>query len=208
MASVSASVTAIDRDEADGDALTLRNLGVRLRQFRAMRNLSLAELSARAGVSVAMISHIERGQASPSIRTLDRIRRALGVSLSALFVGDSPIKPEDRRLLVRRGDRPTMDFKELGIFKELLTPAIVSNMEILIFTLSSGGNSGMNLMTRTGEKAGLILSGRFGLIVGDRSYELEEGDSFQFDSSIPHRFRNLADGETKVLYIIKADDAV
>jgi len=61
-------------------------LGRRVRAEREGRGWSLAELAGRAGVSKAMLSKIERAEASPTASLLSRLCAALGLSLSAFFV--------------------------------------------------------------------------------------------------------------------------
>ena len=48
------------------------------------------------------------------------------------------------------------------------------------------------------------MSGELFLKVGDEEAHLVEGDSFVFDSSVPHSFRNLKQDVAKVLWIIGA----
>ncbi|WP_116997734.1 helix-turn-helix domain-containing protein [Desertimonas flava] len=59
------------------DELALR-LGVAIRKWRRARNMTMQQLAAVAGVSQPFLSQIERGQARPSMGSLDRI--ALGIS--------------------------------------------------------------------------------------------------------------------------------
>ena len=65
-------------------------LGQRLRILWRSAGLSLSELAQRAGVSVGMISQIERNLANPSVRILERLRVALNVPLTTLLEGDGP----------------------------------------------------------------------------------------------------------------------
>ena len=60
-------------------------IGSALRDLRESHNLTARQLAAQSGVSAAMISRIENGQASPSISTLSSLARALDVPLVSLF---------------------------------------------------------------------------------------------------------------------------
>src|SRR5690349_18288817 len=60
-------------------------LGTQLRALRKAKQLSLAELAAGAELSIGMVSQIERGLASPSIRSLRKLGEALGVPISWFF---------------------------------------------------------------------------------------------------------------------------
>lgn len=65
-------------------------VGEALAQLRARRQLTLDELSRRAGVSKSMLSQIERNQANPTVAVVWRLATALGVELSELLEGARP----------------------------------------------------------------------------------------------------------------------
>ena len=60
----------------------------RLQALRHAQGLTLDELAARSGVSRAMISRVERAEASPTAALLARLCEALGLSLSAFFADE------------------------------------------------------------------------------------------------------------------------
>ena len=68
----------------------LHNLGKRIRVLRKELNLTQAELSQKANISGYYVGEIERGEASPSLSTLNDIANALGVTIRDMF----PSKPE------------------------------------------------------------------------------------------------------------------
>ena len=69
-------------DEKRGlDAL----VGLSVKNERAVAGLTLAELSAKSGVSTPMISKIERGQVSASLSTLNALAQAIGVPIINFF---------------------------------------------------------------------------------------------------------------------------
>ena len=70
---------SIIEDKAGG------SLAQRIRSEREARGWSLAELAGRADVSKAMLSKVERAEASPTAATLSRIATAYGLTLAALF---------------------------------------------------------------------------------------------------------------------------
>lgn len=183
----------------------LDGLGTRLRALRKARGQSLVELSRTSKVSVAMISQIETGQVTPSLKTLEKLRVALDVPFGSFFSQGVADSRRVRPIVVRQDARRALNFGRLGLYKELLSPDWASDLEVMELVLAAGGNSGDEPWVRSGEKAGVVVSGRFVLTHGADTYELEVGDSFQFDGSIPHMFRNGHAAETRVLWIIKAD---
>jgi transcriptional regulator with XRE-family HTH domain len=64
---------------------TSQRLALRLRLEREARGWSLGELAERSGVSKAMISKVERREASPTASLLVRLASALEMTLAALL---------------------------------------------------------------------------------------------------------------------------
>lgn len=188
------------------DASALDQLGSRVRELRTEKRMTLTDLSQRSQVSVGMLSHIERGQTSPSLKTLERLRVALGVPLARFFEAETP-QSDELRVVTRAADRRKLPLQKLGLVKELLSPAGRPGLEMLLLVVEPGGGSGDEPWTRQGEKGGLVLQGVFELIVDGRPYSLREGDSFQFDGSLPHSFQNRGADEARVIWVIKSDEA-
>src|ERR1700722_7943131 len=61
------------------------SLSARVRLEREARKWKLADLAARSGISRAMLSKIERGEASPTAALLGRLSAAYGLTVSQLF---------------------------------------------------------------------------------------------------------------------------
>src|SRR5689334_23454074 len=61
-------------------------LAQRIRLERDLRNWSLADLAERSGVSKAMISKIEREEASPTAAILARLAAAFEMTLAGLLL--------------------------------------------------------------------------------------------------------------------------
>ncbi len=180
----------------------LSELGQRMRIARKRLNMSLSELSAASGVSVAMLSHIERGRSTPSLKALEKLRNALGISMGDLFPTVAPVSISP---VSRAGERASLAFSEIGLLKEKLSPGETSNLELLLLVVEPGGGSGPEPWTRPGEKAGYMMEGAARLEIAGVAYDLNPGDSFQFDSSQPHRFSCLGDTTAKILWIIMSD---
>jgi len=56
-----------------------------LRKERTRRQISMLRLAQQSGLSVAMISYVERGMRNPTLDTLLRVAIALDVDLSKLL---------------------------------------------------------------------------------------------------------------------------
>ena len=92
---------------------------------------------------------------------------------------------------------------DLGqIRKELLSVGGAHNLQMMILHIDPQGSSGATPLSYPAEKGGLVLSGEVILRVGEDETSLREGDSFAFDSSLPHSFRNIGQVPAKVMWVI------
>jgi len=67
------------------NARKIKAIGERVRRARKNKDITQEKLADMVGVSTTYIGFIEQGQRLPSIKTSDKIARALGVKLSELF---------------------------------------------------------------------------------------------------------------------------
>lgn len=183
---------------------TQTRLGPTLRSLRQAQNMSLQRLAEASGVSVGMISQIERDLANPSMRVLTAIRRALNIPLQEMFgetISEQQLQ-SDPDFVRRQENRPHLDLGSLK--KELLTAGGNHHLQIMILKIEAGGESGNTALSYPAEKGGLILSGELMLKVGGEEALMKEGDSFVFDSARPHSFRNISEQPATILWIIGA----
>jgi transcriptional regulator with XRE-family HTH domain len=62
-----------------------QRFGLAVKQRRRELGISQEELSFRAGLHRTYISDIERGSRNPSLENIDKLAKALEISISALF---------------------------------------------------------------------------------------------------------------------------
>lgn len=178
------------------------DIGARLRALRIEQGLSVNELAMRAGVSAGTVSQVERNKANPSMRILERLRHALSVPLTALLEADDAVSDPVAGDFVRKAaERPLFDVGQHGMQKELLSPHGDHDLKMMIILLPAGAGS-EEVLVGVGEKAGLVLEGTVVLNVGDRRAVLETGDSFQFESTVPHSIRNESSKTARILWIM------
>ena len=70
----------------------LLQIGANLRRHRKLRGFTQAALAERAGVSVDMISGVERAVVSPSISSLARIAAAMNLDVVDMMVRVEPAR--------------------------------------------------------------------------------------------------------------------
>jgi transcriptional regulator with XRE-family HTH domain len=62
--------------------------GQHLKHLRHQRRLTQEDMADMTGLSVDLISNIERGINAPSFKTLEKLAEALAIPVSALFIFD------------------------------------------------------------------------------------------------------------------------
>jgi DNA-binding transcriptional MerR regulator/quercetin dioxygenase-like cupin family protein len=169
-----------------------------LRRLRADRGLSLREASERAGVSVSFLSALERGVTGASVATLQRLTAAYGTTMLELVGGTSTAGVTR---LVGVKDRHALEVGSGEVRIEQLAVG-ARRLEPQLFVLAPGATSD-GAYAHDGEEFLYLLSGAATVWVGDdETYRLTEaGDALTFPSTIPHRWRNDARGETRLLWI-------
>jgi transcriptional regulator with XRE-family HTH domain len=71
-------------------------LGARVRELRTEQGLRLSELAARAGMSQAYLSEVERGRQFLTLPGLDAVARALDIAAADLLDGVYPWGSDER----------------------------------------------------------------------------------------------------------------
>lgn len=185
-----------------GSALD-RLLGGRIRHRRRTLGLSLAQVAQATDTSIGLLSQIERGLSSPSVRLLAELAAVLQTSLGDFFVeaGPAPLRREDS-IVTRAQARKKLDFWRTGISKELVTPQTAApGTDMFLVAIEPGGTTGAQVYTHAGEDAGFVLEGELELSVDGESYLLRPGDGFRFKSMLPHSFRNPGRIAARVLWV-------
>jgi transcriptional regulator with XRE-family HTH domain len=67
-------------------------IGESIKRIRVAKNLSQKEVIIAAKLDAAQYSRIENGKTDPSVSTLEKISKALGISLAELFTSSEETK--------------------------------------------------------------------------------------------------------------------
>ena len=168
-----------------------RSIAEQVRRLRGSRGLTLAELAARSGISVAMLSKIENATISCSLSTLDRLADTFDVPVTSLFRGadtqrEAVYTPDGAGArIVQRGTRVGHDYTLLGALR-----GPHKRMEAHIVTLTEGSEE-FPLFQHPGTELLYMLEGEMVYGHGDASYTMHPGDALQLDGEGPHGPREL-----------------
>jgi transcriptional regulator with XRE-family HTH domain len=203
-------------------------IGEIVSSYRRERKMKVSELARRVGVTPSLISQIEHGNSRPSVPTLFALAEALDLSVDVLAgrpaadatspparvetpaprptpsvpaVEESPINATEPRYVVRRDSRRTIEIQG-GVQWEMLTPSTPREAEFVELVYAPHAESNPTQYRHPGTEMVLVLEGRFDIHIGFDVYELTEGDSIHFPSSIPHRYVNPTDDTARAVTVI------
>ena len=165
-----------------------QRIATRLRGLRKDRQFSLDTLAARAGVSRAMISLIERGQTSATAVVLEKLATAMELPLAALFDPPASASP-----LLRRADQPVWRDPASGYVRRTLSPAGAGHgVRIVEVEFPPGARVLYDSALRQQriEQQIWMLEGRIDITLGSVTHKLEPGDCLAFALDQPNEFFN------------------
>lgn len=162
-------------------------IGQEVRQLRRGLDLTVAQLSAAAGLSTGMLSKIENGAISPSLATLNALASALNVSVRQLF-RDSGSEPPCSYVKGGQGTRMNRRGTKAGYLYDLLVGrSFDGDITIEPYLITLGPDAVPHTTFRhAGNEFLYMLSGTMVYRHGQRGYPLRAGDALYFDASARH----------------------
>lgn len=169
------------------------------------RNMSAKELAEGAGLTVDQVNRICESDIIPSLSSLIKIARALGVRLGT-FLDDS----EEMGPVVNRHT----ELKQPVTFTSHQTNSN-SHMDFVSLAATKAGRNMepfmVNIQSITGKKSPsshegeefiFVLEGSIVVHYGAEKYILNQGDSIYYDSIVDHLVTANNDSEAKILGVI------
>jgi transcriptional regulator with XRE-family HTH domain len=179
---------------ANAPSPAANSIGRRLRRLRLQKSYSLSQVASAVDVSIGFLSAIERDQMTASVATLRRLARFYQIKILSLFnpsdANPGRVTPSERKILDAGP----------GVRMELLSWGNTM-MEPHLFRIAPSAGSGESY-AHEGEEFLYILRGKLEISIADgERLCLQEGDSFYFESSNEHRWRNPGKKDALVLWV-------
>ncbi len=189
-------------NEVEDSPLLTSGIGQKLRQRRKVKQLSLSEVANKAGLSIGLLSQIERGISAPSLRSLGMICAALSMPLRWLFQNDKIEDSDEENFIVRANRRRKMDLGASGMSKEILSPDALTSLQLMRFIIHPQSDVVEGLAPREdGAKAGTVIAGSLGFEVDGQSYTLLPGDSFAFKASSKYKLWCIGEVDCELFWV-------
>ncbi|WP_236514536.1 XRE family transcriptional regulator [Sandaracinus amylolyticus] len=170
-------------------------LAENVRQLRAARGLTQAQLAKSAGVPRATWANLESGEANPTLHVISAVSRALGVSLEELLSA-----PRAACVLHPRETLPTKKRGTVTVRNLLPDPLPGSNIDRI--ELPPGARmTGIPHTPGTREYL-TVERGSIVLAAAGERFTLREGDVLAFRGDQRHSYANPSTHETAIGYSV------
>ena len=179
--------------------LELKEIGLRVASLREMCDISAQVMAEKLEISEDDYIAFEHGEYDFAISTLNNIALILGVDILDIISGESPrlstctVVKSGKGYVVNRN--PGYEFSHLAYtFKD-------KKAEPFLVTIEPNGNPPV-MDEHEGQEFDYVLSGKMMLYIGDICYELNEGDSAYFNSTIPHAHKVIGESPAKFIALV------
>ncbi|UFJ41849.1 cupin domain-containing protein [Brevibacillus humidisoli] len=173
-------------------------IGSKIRQYRRKMGLTVVELAARIGLSQSALSQIERGLVNPSLDTLWKLSYYLEIPVFSFFKDISPSKVH----ITRREEQKVMTMLHPNVLYRLISPALDGKCEMFELIVKPGEVKHLPQLAHQGEECGYLIEGRLEVLIEDKVYQLEKGDSIYFDSTLEHKFYNPEETDAVGIWVM------
>jgi transcriptional regulator with XRE-family HTH domain len=182
------------------------NIGGKIKELRIKRGMTLQHMAEMTGLSTPLLSQVENEVVAPPIATLLKISRSLEVPIAHFFQGETSaqkavvVKSQQRKRITRHGYKGKS--RSGYVYESLAYPRLDKKMEPFLVEFEVRARKDTNFFNHKGEEFGFVLEGKLELQIDEEIHELDAGDAYYFDSSLPHAFRALGSQPARAVCVV------
>jgi len=190
------------RPDPTDDAFIGQSLGRAIREARTGRKLSMRSLAAAADISQPFLSTIENGQTMPSLATLYRIAKVLGISPSELL--PAMPEPEPEVIHLSRADAgpwaPIADVPNTGMHR-VISGFQARGATVQEYRIEPGQYMG-DWFESDGDLTVYVVAGRITVTIEGRGqWQLEAGDAIAHPGALRNRWSVVGDDPVRIVLV-------
>ncbi len=182
-------------------------VGERIRQLRESKSITIEEMAQLIGLDEQQIKNMEESEGLPTLASLIKIARILGVRVGTFLDDQEELGPvvsrnNQQNKSLSFSTKNTISHKHMDYYS--LSPAKVGrHMEPFIIRIAPV-REGVDfvLSTHEGEEFIYCLEGSVEINYGSETYLLEEGDSIYYDSIVAHHVHAADERGAKILAVV------
>jgi transcriptional regulator with XRE-family HTH domain len=162
-----------------------------LREIRKREGLTLEEVASRSGLSIAVISRLERNQTSAELETLYKLGRVFGMSATDLLA------ISESRMAHSKMEE---SYKSEGFQFRVIRYA---NHACFFANARAGARIRKPEIHHDDHETCWVLSGRVKIELPHETVELGAGQSIQFDAIQEHSYAAIEDSQLMLVHLKK-----
>ncbi len=183
------------------------SLGIRIKSLRESKQISIEEMAERSGLGTDQINQIENTSGLPSLASLIKIARVLGVRLGTFLDDNNELGPVVSRKESHAepgfSSNNDMGHKKHMAYFPLSATKSGRHMEPFIIHIDpTEDGADFIVSSHEGEEFIFCLEGIVEITYGKHIYLLEEGDSIYYDSIVPHHVHAAGQNGAKILAVV------
>lgn len=150
----------------------------RIRELREILEVPAEKLAKKLHLDTEEYLNYEEGRADIPISFIYGVAAELNVDPTVLLTGDSP--KMSAYTLVRKGHGVNIERYPGYSFSSLAFNYINRDLEPMLVTISPKDKEKADLVTHGGQEFNYVLEGSVEVVIGAKSFVLNEGDSIYF----------------------------
>ncbi len=178
----------------------MNRLGERIKKRREFLKMQLNDLAKKVGISPSALSQIENAKAFPSIVTLKNIADNLHSKVGELIGENETL---GKNPLLRFNEKKFVQENESGTSLYLLSHHDHGKlMETYLIEMKKNGDVSGIMSSHPGQEFCHVLYGEVEFTLDNTTFHLEKGDSFYYNSDVPHSALNRKKKVAGMLWIV------
>jgi len=162
----------------------VRQIAMRVKELRAISDLTVEEVASRVGLPVEEYEAIESGRTDMPISLLLKLSEMYSVDTTAILTGQAP------RLsvcaLTRRNMGTPIKRASHYVYKNLAYNFNHRKIEPLLVYVEPGANREMVTNSHEGHEFDYVLEGSMTLYIDNQAIRMEAGDAVYYDAKHKH----------------------
>ena len=169
-----------------------------VRVLRQRNNWTIKDLADKCGLTYPTVEAIETNKTFPSLRTLDQVAAAFGLSTSNLLAlcEKTTVLKRPARFLPPSNDPTQVGFEKCRV-------ASYDKAKIIRIKAEAGDEIRVMKLHEDVYEFCYVLTGRLELTIQGKQYQLEEDETVFFDGLMEHSYKQIEKGEFFTVHVPK-----
>ncbi len=182
------------------------DIGSNLKKYMAEKKVSKRRIAKVLGYDEEKITRLFNSDFFPGVSDLLKLSTLLKTDIPALIYG----KEYKEKKAIKTSPAERVRIHKVGSLDyESLSPTYSGRkMEPFLVTIYKKNPEKLDVSRHEGEEFLYITEGKLSIVVDGNEYILEEGDSFYFDSALPHSVNSITEKTLLISSIYKSDSMV